>query len=282
MILVTGASGTAGKALVEALRKAGRTDVLAALRKGGGVGSRRFDFADPSGWSEALHGVEAIFLMLPPGFPSAAKRFRVLLAECRRAGVRRAVFLSIRNADRLAFLPHRGIEKEIEASGIGWTHLRPNDWMQNFATQPLYRGDIAGGGLWLPNGRSRTSYVDVRDVAEVAALALAGGHEGRALSLTGPEELGTAEVAAIFTEVLGRPVTDHRPSLPGFIRHALGRGTPAPLAAVMTSIGLVARLGLARGVDPGVAQLLGRAPTTSGDDRQRTGRARSAPAASHG
>jgi NAD(P)H dehydrogenase (quinone) len=96
----------------------------------------------------------------------------------------------------------------------------------------------------------------------VAAEALGGGQEGRALSLTGPEELGTAEVAATFAQVLGRPVVDHQPSLPGFLRHALSRGTPASLAAIMTSIGLVARLKLASGIDLGVNQVLGRKPTS--------------------
>lgn len=263
MILITGASGTAGKAVQAALEAKGRHDVVAALRNGGSTQhSRRFDFSDPATFAPALEGVEAIFLMLPPGLPKARDRFRAFLADCRRAGVRRAVFLSVRNADRLAFLPHRGIEKEVEASGLGWTLLRPNDWMQNFATQPLYRDDIAGGELWAPNGRSRTSYIDVRDVAAVAAEALLGRQEGRALSLSGPEELGTADVAATFSEVLGRPVIDRQPSLPGFLRHALQRGTPAALAAIMTSIGLVARLKLASGIDLGVNEVLGRKPTS--------------------
>jgi uncharacterized protein YbjT (DUF2867 family) len=169
--------------------------------------------------------------------------------------------LSVRNADRLAFLPHRGIEKEVEASGLAWTLLRPNDWMQNFATQPLYRTDIAQGELWTPNGRSKSSYIDVRDVAAVGARTLQGGYEERALSLTGPAELDLADVAAIFSDVLGRKVVDRRPSLPGFIAHALRRGASPPLAAIMASIGLIARFGLAKGVDHDVEAVIGRPPT---------------------
>jgi uncharacterized protein YbjT (DUF2867 family) len=218
MILVTGATGTAGREVVAALERA-KVPILRATRSSEPVaGERWFDSAEPNSWPGAFEGITAVFLMLPPGLPKARERFRRLLAAARAAGVERTTFLSIRNADRLAFLPHRGVEHAIEASGTAWTHLRANDWMQNFATQPLYRQDIASGGLWAPNGRSRTSYVDVRDVAAVAATALLGGQERRALVLTGP----------------------------------------APLAAVMTSIGLVARLGLAKGVEPDIETILGR------------------------
>ncbi len=132
--------------------------------------------------------------------------------------------------------------------------------MQNFATQPLYRDGIREGELWAAGGKSRTSYIDVRDVAEVAAKALGGGLDRRALSLTGPAELTLDAVAATLSHVLGRRVRNRQPSLPGFIAYARRRGAPWPLALVMTSIGLIARLGYARGIDPTVQEALGRPP----------------------
>ena len=96
---------------------------------------------------------------------------------------------------------------------------------------------------------------------EAGARVLTGdGHGGRAYSLTGPQELSLDEVATVFSEVLGRPVRYARPSLVGFFRHARRAGAPAPLAAIMTSIGVVARLGYAKGVDPDLFRLLGRTP----------------------
>jgi uncharacterized protein YbjT (DUF2867 family) len=259
MILVTGASGTVGQAVLEALGP--RPDVLAATRGEAGPGQRRFDWTCPDGYAAAVEGVTSLFLLLPPGLQAARERFGALLSAARSAGVQRAIFLSIRNADRLTVLPHRGIEQVIEQSGLAWTHLRPNDFMQNFATQPVYRDGIREGELWAAGGRSRTSYVDVRDVGEAAALVLTRpGHDGHAYPLTGPENLTLDHVAQALSHALGRMVVNKRPSLPGFILHARRQGAALPLALVMASIGLVARLGYAKGVDPELERLLGRAP----------------------
>lgn len=264
MILVTGASGTAGGAVLAALK--GRADALAATREEPGPGQRRFDLADPATYAAALDGVRGLFLMLPPGLPKACQRFRALLAQAKTQAVERVAFLSVRNADRLPFLPHRRLEREIEASGLAWTHLRPNDFMQNFATVPVYRDGVRAGRLVGPGGRSRTSYIDARDVGEAAACVLTqGGHERRAYPLTGPEPLSLAEVADALSSALERPVVASTPSPFGFFRHVRRAGAPVPLAVVMTSIGLVARLGLAKEVDPDLAQLIGTRPRTIND-----------------
>lgn len=263
MILVTGAGGTAGSAVLAAARERG-TPAVAALRRPG-PGDRRFDFADPATHAPALDGVSSLFLLFPPGLPRARDHVRGLLATAGAAGVRRVAFLSIRNADRLP-LPHRGIERVVEASGLAWTHLRANDFLQNFATVPVYRDGIVRGELVGPGGRSRTAYVDVRDVGEAAVEALTGeGHGGRAYTLTGPDPLTLPEVAAALSAALGRDVRTRTPSLPGFFRYARRRGAPTPLALVMTSIGLIARLGLAAGVDPTLPRLLGRPARGVGD-----------------
>ena len=266
MILVTGSSGLVGREV--AGRLAGRAPVRLALRDParGGEGAAdaervRFDFGDPSTFEAALHGVGRVFLLRPPRLARPRRDFGPFVAAMRRAGVGQVVFLSVRSAARNPLLPHHGIEKLLETSGLAWTHLRPSDFMQNLAT--VHRADIRDcGEIWAPAGRGRTSFVDVRDVAEAAARTLTEpGHERRAYTLTGGEAFGLEEVAVLLSRALGRPVAYRNPGVPAFLRHSRAAGRPWALGLVMTGVYTVARLGLAAEVTPDLARLLGRPPT---------------------
>ena len=159
-------------------------------------------------------------------------------------------------------MPHVKIERHPRGSGVPATMLRPSFFMQNLATP--HRAEIRDEGrMVVPVGRGRTSFVDVRDVAEVAAKALLeDGHEGRAIELTGSEALGYAEVAAVLSEVLGRTITYADPSPLAFWRRSRAQGTPAAFVAVMLGLYTGARLGMAARVTPELEQLLGRPPLT--------------------
>lgn len=267
MILVTGASGLVGREVARAL--SGRAPVRLALRdpargtENEGAQERvRFDFRDPSTFEAALHGIDRVFLLRPPQLARPRRDFDPFIAAMRRAGVRHVAFLSVRGADRNPLLPHRGIEKRLERSGMAWTHLRPNDFMQNFAT--VHRADIRDRGeIWAPAGQGRTTFVDVRDVAEAAARVLTGpGHENRAVTLTGSEPLDLNQVAAALSEALGRPIAYRNPGIPAFLRHVRAGGQPLALGLVMTAVYTVARLGLAAEASPDFERLTGRTPTT--------------------
>lgn len=269
MILVIGATGTVGTALCAAV--VDKTIFRLALRDRRtarpGFESVPFDLARPATYAPALVGISSVFLLVPPQLADRGERIDALLRAAKRAGIAHIVFLSVRNADRLPFLPHRQVERAIEASSIGWTHLRPNDFMQNFATVPAYRDAIRDyGALWSPAGRAMTSYVDVRDVGSIAVKVLVeAGHASKAYTLTGPAALDLADVAAILSRELARDVCYVQPSLLAFLWHARRAGASWPLAAVMTGIGLVARSGLAQSVDPTLPMLLGRKPRTFGE-----------------
>ncbi len=266
MILVTGGSGLVGREV--ASRLAGRAPVRLALRdpargvdRAGEAERVRFDFGDPETFKAALRGVGRVFLLRPPRLARPRRDFGPFVAAMRQAGVTQAVFLSVRGAAGNPLLPHHGIEKLLEASGLPWTHLRPNDFMQNFAT--VHRADIRGRGeIWAPAGRGRTSFVDVRDVADAAARVLTEpGHERRAYTLTGGQAFDLDEVAALLTDVLDRPVAYRNPGIPAFLRHVREAGQPVALGLVMTGVYTVARLGLAAEVAPDLERLLGRPPT---------------------
>ena len=262
MILVTGASGTVGREV--AARLDGHAPVRLGLRdpaQAGVAGGVRLDFLDPSSFEAALRGVDRVFLLRPPQLARARRDFGSFIAAMERAGVRHVVFLSVRGAGSNPLLPHRQIERLLERSALAWTHLRPNDFMQNFAT--VHRADIRDRGeVWAPAGHGRSSFVDVRDVADAAVRALTGtGCDRQAYTLTGPEALTLDEVAAALSAVLGRRIAYRNPGVFAFLRHVRAAGRPLALGLVMTGVYTAARLGLAAGVAPDLERLIGRAAT---------------------
>jgi uncharacterized protein YbjT (DUF2867 family) len=268
VILVTGASGLVGGEVARVLATA-RSPLRLALRDPGArpvelppADAVRFDFQSPESFPAALSGVESVFLVRPPQLARARRHFGPFVRAMEQAAVRRVVFLSVRGADRNPLLPHHGIERLLEGSRLAWTHLRPNDFMQNFLT--VHRDDIRDRDeIWAPAGDGRTSYVDVRDVAEAAArILLQQGHERRAYTLTGPQSLSLHEVAAILGDALGRTVVYRDPGLASFLRHARAAGRPLPMALVMSTVYSIARLGLAEKVEDALPRLLGRRATT--------------------
>ncbi len=222
----------------------------------------RFDFLDPSTFASALRGVDRVFLLRPPKLARARRDFGPFVAAMLRAGVQRVAFLSVRGAGGNPLLPHHGIERLLERSGFAWTHLRPNDFLQNLST--VHRADICDRGeIWAPAGHGRTSFVDVRDVADAAVQVLTrDGHARRAYTLTGTEALDMDQVAAALSAALGRRITYCNPGIPAFVQHVRAQGHPLAFALVMTAVYTVARLGLAAEVSADLPRLIGRAPGT--------------------
>jgi len=154
----------------------------------------------------ALKGAEKVFL-LPPLMPNQVKVANAFVDAARRTGVRHIVKLSAIGAD--ASPPytfgkwHAAADRHIRESGLAFTFLRPNSFMQNFMNYfPPHDGTI-----YLPWGNGKASFVDTRDIAAVAAEALTSSeHEGKTYTLTGPAALGIAEVASILSEVAGREI----------------------------------------------------------------------------
>lgn len=265
-ILVTGASGNVGGPLVHRLA-GGPHRVRAALRD---VRERRavlegveyvpLDFMDPATYAPALRGVSRLFLMRPPAISDTKRHINPLIDAARAAGVGQIVFLSLIGADRNPVIPHRAVERHLETAGVPYTLLRAGFFMQNMST--THRADIIERGeVLVPAGGGRTAFIDTRDIAAVAARTLTeAGHAGQAYPLTGAESLDYHEVAAIMGDELGRPIVYRRPSLLRFARAMRARGAAADYIAVMLGIYLTTRLGLAAGVDPTAARLLGRPP----------------------
>lgn len=269
VIAVTGPTGNVGAEVVRSLRAAGApvralsVDPERARRAlGDDVEHVRLAFGDEATYAGAFQGARALFLMRPPQITDVARRIHPAIDAARAAGVRRIAFLSLQGVERNPVVPHYRIERHLRRSGVPTTMLRPSFFMQNLGT--THRDEIRDEGrIFVPAGRGRTSFVDVRDVAAVAAKALLeAGHEGRAYELTGREALGYAEVVKILTEVLGRPITYADPSPLAFWRRSRAQGTPAAFVVVMLGLYTVSRLGMAARVTPDLEELLGRPPIT--------------------
>ncbi len=215
-ILVTGATGTVGSFLV---RKLGAAGVAArALVRGRekaeaveklGLEAAVGDLSRPETLEPALAGVEKVFLLSAPEERQAELQNNLVRAA-KEAGVRHVVKLSAIGVggplDAISLgRVHRETEEEIERSGMAYTHLRPNGFMQNSF---MFAATIKSQGtFYAPFGDAKVSYVDARDVAAVAYHALTeDGHEGKAYEITGPQALSYHDVARELAAALGREV----------------------------------------------------------------------------
>jgi uncharacterized protein YbjT (DUF2867 family) len=207
VILVTGATGNAGGAVVRALLEAGER-VRGLVRRDAdgsrlptGVEAVTGDLDEPATLRAPLGDVRAVFLL-------GGDRTLGALAEMRRAGVERVVLLSSsaapdRDLSNTIARDHIASERAARESGVPFTLIQPNALMSNtFRWVPQLReGDV----IRAPFARVRTAMIDPDDVGAVAALALTStGHEGRAYRLSGPESLLPADCVAVLGNVLGR------------------------------------------------------------------------------
>lgn len=264
-ILVTGATGTVGTTVVDALRRrdvpvrAAVRDIDAAREQlGDQPPSVRFDFAKPETWGAAFENVAQLFLMRPPA--AGAGMIRPAIDAAVRVGIDHIVYLSVLGAEKNPLLPHRRIERHLEASATAYTFLRASFFMQNLAevhAESIRKHDE----IVVPAGNGRTSFIDARDIGAVAATALTEPtDESRAYDLTGAVALTYAEVAEVFSQVLNRSIDYAKPSIPAFVRRMYAQGQPLSFIAVMIGIYTTARLGFSARVTGDVERRLGREP----------------------
>lgn len=217
MILVTGAAGKTGRAVVEALVARGQVVRGLVRREEQGDGLKRLgardvvvgDMRDQGAVDRAAEGVRAVYHLAPNLHPEERAIGRVVLAAAQAAGVEHFVFHSVLHPQTEA-MPHHWqklrVEEALFVSGVPYTILQPAAYMQNVWA---YREAIRERGVYpVPYAvATRLSMVDLQDVAEAAALVLTEpGHAGATYELCGPEILSQTEIAATLSQHLGRPV----------------------------------------------------------------------------
>ena len=217
-ILVTGATGNVGRNVVEQLVNRG-ADVRALVRDPSkasfpaGVEVVQGDLLDVDALRSAFSGVSTLFLLngvVTDEFTQAL----VALAIAREARIERIVYLSVIHSDIYVNVPHFagkfGVERMIEQMGFNATILRPAYYMDNEIT---IKDVVTGYGIYpMPIGDKGLAMIDARDVGEIATIELMRREQSATplplnrINLVGPDTLTGADAAAIWTEVLGRPI----------------------------------------------------------------------------
>lgn len=269
MILITGASGNAGRAVLEEVRKSGAAhramyrSESEAKTAPAGTDVVIADFADKVSLSKALAGVDAVYLVCSP-IPQLVELESNVIEVSRDAGVKHIVLNSALGAgDYPKSFPswHRIVEDKLKASGVGYTIFRPNSFMQNILAfmAPSIRQQ---GAFYSAMGSARTSYLDLRDIAAVIAEALLSprNYAGEIYELNGPEAVSQAELAGRISRACGREVKFVDIPEEGQRKAMLDTGMPQWQVDALLDLQRYYTGGQGGEVDGVLAGLLGRPP----------------------
>jgi NAD(P)H dehydrogenase (quinone) len=275
-IVVTGASGQLARLTVEALlERVAPTELILVTRSPAAIADfaargadvRAGDFDDPASLREALAGGERMLMISASDIGRRVAQHHAASDAAVAAGVRSIAYTSgVNPSDSnpgAAFAEHRATEEYARVSGLAWTFLRDAIYAESLV--PGAAGALASGTLITNAGDGATGYVSRADCAAAAAAVMTSdGHAGKAYDITGPEALDARDIAALYTELGGKPVEpaylDDDAWVAAMVAHA---GMPEPLARVIATFGIAARQGYAAVVSTTVRDLTGREPRTA-------------------
>jgi NAD(P)H dehydrogenase (quinone) len=280
-LLVTGAAGHLGQRVIAHLLESRHVSpgrIVAATRSpekladlaARGIEVRRLDFDDPGTLDSALAGVDRMLLISTDALDRPGRRLeqhQAAVEAARRAGVKDVVYTSMPNPESslVLFAPdHLGTEQALAASGLGWTVLRNNWYMENlFMALPAA---LASGEWHTSAADGRVGYVAREDCARVAAAVLAAeaaeDAAGERYDVTGAESFTAEQVAAAVREITGRPLAVVPVSDEQLEQGLLAAGVPAFLAPLLVSFDANIRAGKLDVVSATVTRLTGEPPQT--------------------
>ena len=265
MILVTGATGNVGSEIARQLKARGEpfrvyvrdVDKAAAMIGADGYDIALGSFSDDEAFAAALEGVDAVYMVTNQSDAFKAD-LECMVQRVKNANISKFVMLSAEgDPDSDIFFVRRTGELEaiVREAELNWTFLRPDWFMQNFA------GYVAMGMVAFPEGPGKTSFVDVRDVAEIAIKALTEpGHTHRTYRLTGPDAMTFSQAAARISTVLEREIP-FVGITPEQMRDGLiAQGAEPWYAEMNAEMTLAIRMGVSFTPSNDILFLLGRAP----------------------
>ncbi|HLN95117.1 MAG TPA: SDR family oxidoreductase [Flavobacterium sp.] len=244
-ILVTGATGTNGKALAAQLRSR-QADFVVGSRNvtqarelfGDGVEVRAFDFGDATTYDGALEGVGKVFVLGPPLDLQLYELVSPFLDHLKKRGIARVVYFSALQADKMGSQLdfHTKIEQQLKEGFFDYTILQPSFFSQNFRN---YEGEniLERNIVFMPAGMGKVGFVDVADIANVAAeVLLSDGHSHATYRLTGPELLSYEDAARLLSEQLGKTISYPNPTPETFKEVLAASGAPAFIGQYLSDV----------------------------------------------
>jgi uncharacterized protein YbjT (DUF2867 family) len=222
----------------------------------------RLDYADATTIAPALDGVSAMVLMAPPLDATAPTLLAPVMAAAKAANLAHVVFISAFGVNHNEQAPLRIVEQLVMESGVPYTIVRLNFFMENFSEGFLAAGIRGQNAIHLAAGEGRTSFLSVRDAAAAVVAILQRPPAGQEFDLTGPTALDHAEAARLVSEASGRPVTYHPLTEDQMLDGARAHGMPEPVVAYLGALYGVVRGGFAAGVTDDFRAITGREPLT--------------------
>jgi len=255
MILVTGSTGAFGSTVLKKLQEKNIANRA--------VSSDNFDWNNPKTFEKALKGIEKVFLISPPNFADFDKKIIPFIKEAKRANVKFILLSTLYGTEKNSESTFGNSEKVVAESGIDYSIVRPNFIFQNFMTYDI--DAIKSGSIYLPTKDSKTSYIDVNDVANASVIILenAKKHFGKTYTLTGSESLSHEQFAEIFSSVLEKKVTNIAPSNDEYKDTLLSYNLPQELVDFMGSLYSAVELGIFSSTTNDYELITGKKPITA-------------------
>lgn len=248
--LVIGASGKSGARVYQKLSEMG-LNVKGAHRHG----EVHFDWRAPETWAKSLSGIDTVYLTYYPdlAIPEAPEDIAKFCALAKIKGVKHITLLSGRGEPAAQVC-----EDIIKTSGLSWTIVRASWFNQNFS-EGMFRDFIEKGTIALPVGDMTEPFIDVDDICDVVVASLTDEkHSGKLYEVTGPELLSFAQLAGVFTRVLGRPVNFIQISQQDFIDALKHSGVEEKAIEMLSYLFTEVLDGRNEYIVDGVEQALGR------------------------
>lgn len=255
--LVIGGTGKTGKRVADRLIQKGHK-----VRIGSRSTAPAFDWDDEAGWDAALDGVSNIYITYSPdlAMPGATDAISALVWRAKLQGAKRLVLLSGRGEKEA-----QACEQIVQGSGLEWTIVRASWFNQNFS-EGAFIDMVLSGTITLPAGDTPEPFVDVDDIADVAAAALVeDGHHGKVYEVTGPRLMSMVDIAADLSAAIGRKIEFVDVPHDAFIDGLAGSGVPKDVVWMLDYLFSTVLDGRNAHLTDGVERALGRLPKDFAD-----------------